>query len=222
MHSPLYRDENAGALQGDWPRIPLPDSTEALAHSAALGRKLAQLLDPESAVSFAPCWTSIGALRISRSPVDVERDLRVTARWGYLQQGTKVMAGPGRTVVRPLDEPERQLLAQMAAEHSLSLEETIGILGETALDVYLNGNACWTFIPERAWEYTLGGYQILKKWLSYRDADVLGRSLKPEEARYFTEVVRRISGILLLGNALDESYRRVCLTVARSAQQNVS
>lgn len=65
---------------------------------------------------------------------------------------------------------------------------------------------------------TLGGYQVLKKWLSYREfteeptSPLLHRALHPEEAAYFAQVVRRIAGILLLGPALDASYRAILPT----------
>jgi hypothetical protein len=36
-------------------------------------------------------------------------------------------------------------------------------------DVYLNDVAYWKGIPARVWDYTIGGYQVIKKWLSYRD-----------------------------------------------------
>ena len=56
LHDPAYREANAGALRMEWPRIPLPgwpdgeagDATEALARSAARGRELAALLDPDT------------------------------------------------------------------------------------------------------------------------------------------------------------------------------
>ena len=64
-------------------------------------------------------------------------------------------------------------------------------------------------MPGRVWTYTLGGYQVLKKWLSYREQVLLGRPLRAEEARYFSSVVRRIAAILLLGPALDANYRRI-------------
>src|SRR5258708_3028655 len=50
MHTPRYRLENAGALLGDWPRIPIPGAAESLVCSARLGRRLAELLDPESSI----------------------------------------------------------------------------------------------------------------------------------------------------------------------------
>jgi hypothetical protein len=52
----------------------------------------------------------------------------------------------------------------------------------------------------------LGRDPVIKKWLSYREHAVLGRPLKPEEAAYVSEMVRRIAAILLLGHDLDKSY----------------
>ena len=41
-------------------------------------------------------------------------------------------------------------------------------------DVYLNDVAYGKNIPQRVWEYTVSGYQVIKKWLSYRKAPTLG------------------------------------------------
>lgn len=64
-------------------------------------------------------------------------------------------------------------------------------------------------MPERVWDYTLGGYQVIKKWLSYREREVLGRAPHLGEVRYVTEMVRRVAAILLLGPALDAHYAAV-------------
>ncbi len=74
------------------------------------------------------------------------------------------------------------------------------------MDVHLNGASLWSGVPLQVWEYTLGGYQVLKKWLSYRELSLLGRPLHEDEVRYFAQVVRRIAAILLLGPQLDRSY----------------
>jgi hypothetical protein len=104
----------------------------------------------------------------------------VNARWGYFGQGGAVMPGRGRVV-----------------------EQGDGC------DVYLNNAAYWQDVPLAVWEYTLGGYQVLKKWLSYRETAVLGRPLKPEEAREFMHIARRIAALLALNDALDANYRVV-------------
>ena len=46
-YSPAYLRENADGIRGDWPRIPLPASRDALLASAALGQQIAALLDTE-------------------------------------------------------------------------------------------------------------------------------------------------------------------------------
>ena len=59
------------------------------------------------------------------------------------------------------------------------------------------------------WAYTIGGYQVIKKWLSYREYELLGRPLHVDEAREVTNITRRIAAILLMEPALDANYRAV-------------
>ena len=76
-------------------------------------------------------------------------------------------------------------------------------------DVYLNDTAYWRNIPANVWEYYIGGYQVIKKWLSYREQELLGRALRAEEAREVTGMARRLAAIVLMQPALDENYRCV-------------
>ena len=77
-------------------------------------------------------------------------------------------------------------------------ETLIATLGDTTFDVHLNDRAYWRNIPSNVWNYKLGGYQVLKKWLSYRESKVLVRPLKPDEIQHFTNTARRIAAILAL------------------------
>jgi hypothetical protein len=61
----------------------------------------------------------------------------------------------------------------------------------------------------RVWNYTIGGYQVLKKWLSYREFGILGRALTSDEAREFTQIARRLAALVALEAQLDENYRIV-------------
>ncbi len=211
MHTPRYRTENAGALLGDWPRIPLPATSDLLAHSAALGRRLAELLDAESSVRLTADWSFLAALKIPKNS-PLESALKLTAGWGYRGQGSTVMPGQGLSPERSWSAVEQEKLAALAAAQSLSLEDALALLGESCVNVYLNAESFWPAIPIKVWNYTLGGYQVLKKWLSYREFPLLGRPLHSEEAAYFAQVVRRIAAILLLGPALDASYRAIVPT----------
>jgi len=91
----------------------------------------------------------------------------------------------------------------------LTYDQLMACLGGACYDVHLSDLAYWRCIPARVWKYTIGGYQVMKKWLSYRERALLGRDLKPDEARYVTEMARRIAAPVLLEPALDENYARV-------------
>ena len=95
------------------------------------------------------------------------------------------MPGQGRVVERAYTSAERAALG-----------DALPTLGETTFDIYLNARAYWSNVPAAVWRYKLGGYQVLKKWLSYRESDVLGRALSPEEVLYFAEMTRRVGGML--------------------------
>jgi hypothetical protein len=217
LHTPKYLQENGDALRRDWPRVPLPATAELLSDSANLGRRLAELLDAESSISLAAGWSFLAALKLPLDP-NLEEALKLTAGWGHKGQGSTVMPGRGVALERPWSQAEREKLAALTATQSLALDDALTLLGETCIDVRLNGNAQWSAVPISVWNYTLGGYQVLKKWLSYREftsepaSPLLHRALRSEEAAYFAQVVRRIAAILLLGPALDASYRAILPT----------
>jgi hypothetical protein len=73
-------------------------------------------------------------------------------------------------------------------------------------DIYINDTAYWRNVPEKVWDFTIGGYHVMKKWLSYREHDLMGRALTPDEAREITHMARRLAALLLLAPALDAHY----------------
>ena len=78
--------------------------------------------------------------------------------------------------------------------------DAVAVLGDATVDVYLNDNNRWINVSAAVWNYKLGGYQVLKKWLSYRESKVLGRNLLPEEVQHFTDTARRIAAIIGTAN----------------------
>ena len=127
-----------------------------------------------------------------------EGDLELTAGWGHAGKGGATMPGKGKTTERAYTPPEAKALA-----------ESVAILGEKTVDVYLNDRTCWRNIPAKVWDYTISGYAVIKKWLSYRERELLGRSLTVDEARYVSETARRIAALMLLGPQLDKNYAAV-------------
>ena len=203
LHDPAYRTANAGALRMEWPHIPLPGwpdgvadgATDTLAASAAQGRQLAALLDSDTPVVGVTTGTLRSELAAIAVPTTTDGgnmagdDFAVSAGWGHFGTGEAVMPGQGKIVERNYTDGEQTALA-----------DAVQTLGNMTFDVYLNDQAYWRNVPAAIWNYQLGGYQVLKKWLSYRESKVLGRSLLSEEVQHFTNTTRRIAAILQLTN----------------------
>jgi len=80
--------------------------------------------------------------------------------------------------------------------------------------VHLNDHLELRNVPKRVWEYNIGGYQVLKKWLSYREHRVLRRSLEATEAGNYRDLVRRVGLLVALSPSLDENYARITSNTA--------
>ncbi len=217
-YSPAYLRENADGIRQDWPRMPLPASKELLEKSAELGRQVAGLLDTEAPVKGVTEGEIREELKLigvatragegaGKMPALQEEDLAVKAGWGHGGKGGVTMPGRGKLVEREYRAAERKAIAEGAKALGLSEKEALAHLGERTCDVFLNDVAYLANVPQKVWEYTIGGYQVMKKWLSYREEKLLGRALKPDEVRYVQEMARRIAAILLLEPALDANYQ---------------
>lgn len=194
-YSSAWLSENGDAIRTGFPRVPLPVNPVQLQESASLGSELAALLDPDVLVPGVTSGTIRKELRdlatISRvggGTLDPGKgDLALTGGWGFAGREGATMAGKGRLETR-------------------AAPELPPALGAKVHDIFLNDVACWVNVPERVWDFTIGGYQVMKKWLSYREQSLLNRDLTMEEVDYLTQMVRRIAAILLMRDALDENY----------------
>ncbi|GHG36003.1 hypothetical protein GCM10017784_32640 [Deinococcus indicus] len=157
LSAPAYRKEHAEYLAEDWPRVPMPTTREALQASAALGRQVAALLDPQAQPDLSG---AVGRL---------------------VRAGTDEEAGEADLVIG-------QKPKYVEAREVFVLSDTLELAS----------------VPKRVWEFTLGGYPVLKNWVEYRR----GRTLSLEDADWLEGVVRRVQGLLELGPQLDGIYAR--------------
>lgn len=209
-YAPLYLQENADGIKADFPRVPLPKELKVLQTSASLGKQVAALLDTEQTVAgvttgnFLPPFARIGATAKTDGTMFTPEDYEVRANWGH---GTGVvMPGKGKAVARDYTPEEKAEIESAAVRLGLTSEQIFERLGTKTFDVYLNDTAYWRNVPQRVWEYTIGGYQVMKKWLSYREFAVLGRALKSEEVREVMNTARRLTALVLLEPLLDQNY----------------
>jgi hypothetical protein len=223
-YSPAYVNENADGIRGDWPRIPLPALPEQFQTSAALGRQVAGLLDTEQAVP----GVTAGALRTELrgiaafhegdgAPIKPEEKFSITAGWGHAGKDGVTMPGRGKLVRRERSQKEDAELAQGIAALGMSQEAATACLGSAVVDVYLNERCAWTGIPKKVWEFFIGGYQVIKKWLSYREHDFLKRPLSLAEVEEVQAMARRLTALCLLQPQLDANYQAVKSNIWRTS-----
>ncbi|NCR73805.1 MAG: N-6 DNA methylase, partial [Microcystis aeruginosa LG13-12] len=205
-YSPLYLRENADGIRQDFPRIPLPNSQELLIKSAQLGQVIASLLDTENPVigvtkKPTPALQKIALISCTDGGnLNPDKgDLIINVGWGHGGKNGVTMPGKGKAIARQYT----------TAEMSVISPEMRQLLGTKTYDIYLNDRAYWQNIPARVWEYTIGGYQVIKKWLSYREEKLLGRGLTIAEVQEVSEMTRRITAIILLELDLDDNYQNI-------------
>ncbi len=210
--SRAWLSENRAAILAGWPRVPLPASMPALTVSADLGRRVADLLDTEAHVNGVTIGTpdapfqTLGRLSRFGGGSLGHAELGVTAGWGRGGGGAPVMPGQGHLTHRETyDETEMESIEHAAAIDGRTVAQIVSALGPP-VDVWLNEVAYLRAVPRSVWTYTIGGYQVLKKWLSYREQEVLGRSLTAAEAREAVALIRRLTAIVLLQEVLDRNY----------------
>ena len=190
---PLFAGLGPVGVGGEVAELLKGVAADALAASAAHGRDLATLLDPETpvpSVTQGPLRPEIAAIAVPTTTDGRNMaggDFALATGWGHTGAGGAVMPGQGRAVER-----------SYTPEECTTLGDALSALGQTTFDAHLNDRAFWRNVPAAVWHYRLGGYQVLKKWLSYRERAILGRPLSPEEVQSFADIARRTAAILAI------------------------
>lgn len=202
-YAPAYLRNNADGIRGDWPRIPLPNDVDVLRASAVLGQQVAALLNTEQEVRGVISGTLRPELAIIAVPSVLNNaafDPALNASWGHKSTGGVVMPGRG---------------------HVVEVHDTSAISESPVprmLNIFLNETSYWHNVPSAVWQYTIGGYQVIKKWLSYREHSVLGRALRTDEVREVTNMARRIAALIALQPQLDANYETCQVAHTQPAQ----
>jgi len=173
IQSMMYREANKSGLRHDWPRIPLLNSKDLLLASAGLGRKVADLLDPETDVDGVTAGSLRSELKVIGAPsrvgehplnpepaISPSRPVGVTPFKVASLCRAKEKRSPDLTRLKSW-RPSGKGLRPWASGACSPGRDDHGRLPQRRRLLALRA--------VRGVSYTVGGYQVMKKWLSYRE-----------------------------------------------------
>lgn len=228
--SSAYLNENAVGIAQGWPRIPFPAAhvsggemivkgRELFLESSRLGEMVANLLDLTAGVEgvsqgelrpdFACMAIPWDIMNNAPFPIGSLGSVPITMEWGKLSKEKAVLPSYGGMMSRDLLPKERLSLEEGARIGGVRVGAAYACLGDKTWEIRLSDQVGIWNIPTRVWHFTLGGYRVLQKWLSYRVAAILGRPLAYNEVELFCQIVRRIAALLLLGPRLNQNYAMI-------------
>lgn len=202
-YSPKYVSENQEVLCVDWPRVPIPRKIELFEESILKGLTISKLLDLEDSDIDSVIHNDIRQFGLVQ-----HNDLTINAGWGRKSKGN-VTGGKGRIEFREWSGAEKQNLVRICRKLNVEVTRGFELLGK-ACDIYLNDTNYWKGVPESVWNFRIGSYQVIKKWLSYREDKIIEREILVPEARTVTNIVWRLMTLVLMGDALDKNYDNCC------------
>jgi len=191
LHSPAYRKRYAAFLRTDFPRIPIPGSHELFDALSKLGSELVQwhLLEHQNAINISaahasaagatglkglnPCW--FGADFSLQKVAEKSRELAdVKAATSSARTGTGTGTG--------------------AAPTGTELTDSVG-------RVFINATSGFANVHMSVWQHTIGGYQVLHKWLD--DRRKAGRSLSTDDITHWLRVYAALQATQALMRQVD-------------------
>jgi hypothetical protein len=181
-HAPAYIEEHRQALGETWAHVPLPKSRDVLDDLVEAGDTVSILLDP---------------LANPRSVLeevlgDEKNDLAVLKH----QSGEAINREDLLVTISHFGSARGGWRARTDAPE-----------GQRKGDLWINDEVYFRNVPEEVWEFRLGGYPVIKKWLGYRDQKRTGgEPLTPSQKDELREIIQRIAALLDLHPTLDQLY----------------
>jgi predicted helicase len=190
LHSPAYREKYKEFLKIDFPRVPYPKVSPNLSKGEArkcffdlvdLGRQLRELhllespevenyitqypIDGDNVV-VKPIYMSLRGTKQSEIKEPQTENLQMTA----ISEEEELKHGSSALTNR-LPQPDEKIGLRNDAEN----------LGK----VYINETQYFDNVPEKAWNFYIGGYQPAQKWLKDRK----GRELGFEDILHYQKMI---------------------------------
>ncbi len=186
FHSPTYRERYAEFLKIDFPRLPLTSDRDLFKALAAKGEELVSLHLMES--------PELNNLVTSFPVPGSDRVEKVR----YVEKVTEEKKIPTDAYPVSLKVFNRRLPLTFDDEVRVKIEPKPE--PKPTGRVYINKTQYFEGIEPEVWEFQIGGYQVLHKWLKYRK----GRKLIFDDFFHYQKIVVALKDTMRLMGEIDE------------------
>jgi hypothetical protein len=177
--SPAYRKRYAPFLKIDFPRLPLTSNCTLFRALCFIGDRLVRLHLMEQCISLISCFPVTGDNRIEAvryitqsQTEDLELVSSHTSNDAVLRQiGNEASASTAA----------QSSNLQGVRASIFPLQKSGGVKGQ----VWINSTQYFDNVPFEAWNFSIGGYKVCKKWLNDRK----GRKLNDEDLAHYQQVI---------------------------------
>lgn len=164
------------------------------------------------AVMNAPSWVaSIGTDNDDFAGVPLPSDPRLLAEAGLLGERLAILYDPFADVdgiTRGALTPALTTLAVPDAPRDRSLTAGNSRRGGVyeGDSILWNEAHGWRNVSQEIWDFNVGGFPVIPKWLSYRHVRRGGYTLTDQDLETVTHICRRIAGVLALSDDCERMY----------------
>jgi len=180
LYSPTYREKYAEFLKIDFPRVPFAKDKKLFLDLAVLGERLADLHLLKSSELDPPIARYMG-----------EGDDDVIVKPEFVQD---IIASEAKQFPNSKNE-----IASPAARNDGNQVGTSGNDGK----VTINATKYFEGVPEEVWNYHIGGYQVLHKYLKDR------KGRKMDDPRHYCRIVTSLARTIELQKEIDVLFEAV-------------
>jgi predicted helicase len=186
FHLPTYRERYAEFLKIDFPRLPLTSDRELFKALAEKGEELVSLhlMDLPGLNSLITNFPVAGSDRVEKVR--------------YVEKVTEEKKVPTDSSPTSVKVSNRRL--PLVFEHQTPVKIKPKPKPRPTGRVYINKTQYFEGIAPEVWEFQIGGYQVLHKWLKDRK----GRKLKFDDLFHYQKVVVALKETMRLMEEIDE------------------
>ncbi|MCX6154765.1 MAG: N-6 DNA methylase [Candidatus Kapabacteria bacterium] len=225
LHSPTYRSKYIEFLKIDFPRIPFTDNEALFRELSDIGMRLidAHLMKDVPAEIECRCQGEGNNFKVERVEFEKKEQIPLSHPFpkGEIEENSPKEGYPNETELLNMSFLRMQ---ESPSNDNQGIPASAGMTGDILVDpcsqataweqgleergglrfgkVWINKDRYFENVPQEAWDFYIGGYQVLDKWLKERKKHEI--ILSSEDIQHFINIVNVLDNTIKTMQKIDD------------------